>query len=503
MLDKCRVRRAALQAVVLCVWPAVSCLGDEIQVPLDVPSIQGAVDAASSGDIISVAPGEYPGGLAIVGKSIEIRALVRGTVFVRASASRCMAIEGVLGGGVVLRGVTLVGGSDGAGGGGLNVVSSAVSLIDSAIIDCVVPSGGSGAGGGLSAVDSIIDLHGCVFARNRAESSAVTPAEVGFRVVARGGAIQALRSSVRAEGCMFDSNVAIATRSATWMEVSAAGGAICALNSYIDLSDCRFEGNQSMASASGFGPIARAFGGAIALSRDVGVGANVDRCHFVGNVVSASSDNAYYGGAGQALGGAISIGHYTATPGAAAAHSISRCAFVDQRAFKSPQSGESQVIAEIARWEGETANVSDCAFSGSLATQFGGSVTACVWNRGGSESALSVSRAIACELQVAFAAGPVSITETEVVRECPSCSPSGISSIRLIVGGDADANFDWIPDSCQCIGDLNADGIVHGADLGELLLNWGPAVSGHADLNSDGAVDGLDLAIVLGTWGPC
>ncbi|MFG0257440.1 MAG: hypothetical protein ACF8GE_06020 [Phycisphaerales bacterium JB043] len=48
--------------------------------------------------------------------------------------------------------------------------------------------------------------------------------------------------------------------------------------------------------------------------------------------------------------------------------------------------------------------------------------------------------------------------------------------------------------------DLNGDGIVNGADLGQLLGDWGPGLS-PADLNNDGTVDGADLGLLLGSWG--
>ena len=50
-------------------------------------------------------------------------------------------------------------------------------------------------------------------------------------------------------------------------------------------------------------------------------------------------------------------------------------------------------------------------------------------------------------------------------------------------------------------GDLNADGLVNGADLGLLLGAWGgcPAVCA-ADMNADGVVDGADLGLLLGLW---
>jgi hypothetical protein len=55
-----------------------------------------------------------------------------------------------------------------------------------------------------------------------------------------------------------------------------------------------------------------------------------------------------------------------------------------------------------------------------------------------------------------------------------------------------------------CVGDLNGDDLVDGADLGLLLGEWGKALPGElADINEDGVVDGADLGLLLGAWGPC
>ena len=52
------------------------------------------------------------------------------------------------------------------------------------------------------------------------------------------------------------------------------------------------------------------------------------------------------------------------------------------------------------------------------------------------------------------------------------------------------------------VGDINGDGCINGADLSELLGNWG-GTSGPADINQDGTIDGADLTIVLANWRPC
>jgi len=60
------------------------------------------------------------------------------------------------------------------------------------------------------------------------------------------------------------------------------------------------------------------------------------------------------------------------------------------------------------------------------------------------------------------------------------------------------------PAKRACLGDLNGDGKVDGADLGTLLGAWGPGGGGTcADINDNGTVDGADLGTLLGNWGVC
>jgi hypothetical protein len=58
---------------------------------------------------------------------------------------------------------------------------------------------------------------------------------------------------------------------------------------------------------------------------------------------------------------------------------------------------------------------------------------------------------------------------------------------------------------CDCAGDLNADGLVNGIDLGVMLGQWGPCGGSGCicDLDDNGQVDGADLGILLGDWGGC
>jgi len=72
--------------------------------------------------------------------------------------------------------------------------------------------------------------------------------------------------------------------------------------------------------------------------------------------------------------------------------------------------------------------------------------------------------------------------------------------------GPDDTNVDNVAIGPRCLGDLNGDGVVNGADLTILLSAWGECPAKDfcaADLNVDGVVNGADLTILLSGWGPC
>lgn len=60
----------------------------------------------------------------------------------------------------------------------------------------------------------------------------------------------------------------------------------------------------------------------------------------------------------------------------------------------------------------------------------------------------------------------------------------------------------FVSGNTSCPADLNADGVVDGADLGVLLAAWRRADAG-CDSTGDGTVDEADLEALLAAWGPC
>jgi len=107
------------------------------------------------------------------------------------------------------------------------------------------------------------------------------------------------------------------------------------------------------------------------------------------------------------------------------------------------------------------------------------------------------------------------VPSSYIIEWSADCNADGIVDYGQVLQGQlSDANSNNIPDRCECgavptlpaccLGDLNADRTVDGADLGALLFAWGPAVpQSPADLDGDGQVGGADLGLLLFGWGAC
>jgi hypothetical protein len=158
-----------------------------LQVPGDFPTIQAAIEAASSGDEIVVAPGTYTGPFRIT-KQIVVRSSngAESTVLRGAGADPVVLIESSDGPGGTLSGFTVTGG-DGQNGGGLFLAGEV------AVLDCIVAENNARNGGGAFVMGSPV-LSGVRFVENSATS---------------GGAVFAgPDSQALIDGCEFDRNTA-------------------------------------------------------------------------------------------------------------------------------------------------------------------------------------------------------------------------------------------------------------------------------------------------------
>jgi len=65
-----------------------------------------------------------------------------------------------------------------------------------------------------------------------------------------------------------------------------------------------------------------------------------------------------------------------------------------------------------------------------------------------------------------------------------------------------DVNCNGVPDSKECLADLDDSGAVGIEDFLALLKAWGDP-GGPADLDGDGTVGITDFLLLLAAWGPC
>ncbi|MFO0826817.1 MAG: hypothetical protein U0572_01600 [Phycisphaerales bacterium] len=83
----------------------------------------------------------------------------------------------------------------------------------------------------------------------------------------------------------------------------------------------------------------------------------------------------------------------------------------------------------------------------------------------------------------------------------PPSTPPGQYSLVVVANGIASDPVPFVVSASPCPADLNADGMVDGADLAVLLGQW--SSGGPGDVNESGWVDAADLAQLLGAWGSC
>ena len=90
---------------------------------------------------------------------------------------------------------------------------------------------------------------------------------------------------------------------------------------------------------------------------------------------------------------------------------------------------------------------------------------------------------------------------TTTMIALPSGLAPGSYSLSVVANGIPSSSVPFVVTASACLPDLNADGLVNGADLAVLLGAWG--TSGPGDFNGSGTVDGADLATMLGARGAC
>ena len=246
------------------------------------------------------------------------------------------------------------------------------------------------------------------------------------------------------------------------------GGAIYANNTAAFIRNCRFENCRA-----DFGGAIYQFMGSITW----------DHCAFSGN--TANSDG----------GGALT---YNCTG------TLWNCVFTGNRCGTNGPGSGSGFKAVGSNGASETVTIDSCAFIGNSAGDSGSAIEFYEHV----EYHPGVLRVVNTTVTGNTSGDPVlwGAAGLRVLGQQSSCVLSGTTSICSNAPFNVDGPFLLeVPASvCDCLADLNGDGVVSGGDLGLLLNAWGPtAPSGAGDVNHDGLVDGADLALMLNSWGFC
>ena len=123
-------KRALLASLAL-LAPASN--GEEIVVPDDFPTVQGAIDAASDGDVVRIKPGVYLENLSLAGKTITLESTdgPEVTIIDANDTGTVITLESGEGPETLIRGLTLKGGN--ATGSAIYCLGSSPTIEDNVI----------------------------------------------------------------------------------------------------------------------------------------------------------------------------------------------------------------------------------------------------------------------------------------------------------------------------------------------------------------------------------
>ena len=466
-LGAVRVRR--FLTIGLASFPTVPTLAATLAVPGSFPTIQAALDAATDGDEILVAPGTYAEAIDFLGKRVALRAVADAPTTVIDATGIGAPVVTIVDSpaGTVLERFTLRGGSgtsDGFSlrGGGLFLRDSSPTIIGCEITGNsavgVTPANGSGGGafidGGATAFVR------CAFKDNIAGRS--------------GGALYATGASLIVSNCAFFSNTAgqgaaIYTLASDMTlvdslvvknESTSAGAISTNVSSTATITSCTIAFNQALSTDN----IASS-NSLIAFSNTIIWGANA-------NVIASDNATLTYR-ACDIIGSGGSGPSWKAALGTDLGANLD----ADPR-FVNPQGAFSTTDDTIDNFR--LFDFSPCIDAGDNAL-----LPPDIFDLDGDSDTIEQ-----LPLDLALAARRVDDTGA------PDTG-AGVAPITDIGAIEFQGT--------SMFADFNGDTLINGVDLAFLLNNWGVCAIGspcRGDLTGDGVVGAPDLAVLLKSWSP-
>ncbi len=429
-----RVVRIVLAAILLLTTTVAA---DTLRVPEDFGTVQSAIDAASSGDFVSVGPGTYNELLDMQGKAIRLfgrdgaAATTIDATGLGGSAIVCMNGETSE---TVIAGLTLTGGTGTLNpvwqtlqGGGIFIYTASPT-----VVNCVLTLNTSEfGGGGIWAQNSESYLANLRFDDNHT-----------LLETRGGGGMYLWNSSATVMRCSFSNNTA-----------DSGGGLRCKGGGSAYIRRCSFVNNESFS-----------FGGAVAVT---GATPAFDRCLFDGNVAAS-------------YGGAVSTGGVLTT--------FLNCYFRENVA--NTTGGAIRVNDGGAEFDG-------CDFASNLAGLGGGGIvvndSACTVTRGSFQEndgtsnggAIHLTGVSSVDVDLNFFCGnqPTTISGdwndlggNAIYASCSTTCPGDIDAngtVDLMDALSLIAQWGQCDGVSSCFADQNDDGQVNVADLIIVIENFG------------------------------
>jgi hypothetical protein len=277
-----------------CCESAIAC-SIQRQVPSQYATIQAAINAASNGDQVIVAPGTYLERINLGGKDIRLTG---------ASGAGQTIIDGqdqgtVLAGSgepstCVIRGFTIMHGTDVSysGGGGIALTGSSARFADCVIRDNTADGPAWWSGGGFHSVGGAPIIEDCVFINNRCKDQSAASAIYHYT----GGAITIRRCTFQGNVCNYSASNGL-----------NPGQAIKCHSEYTALT-VLIEGCKFFENTTGVTTSSKNFGAEITLNAS-GLVADVRGCHFIAGYAGSPCAVAVSGGAGASVSNSSICGY--------------------------------------------------------------------------------------------------------------------------------------------------------------------------------------------------